>query len=466
MNVSLSDGISVPALRRFLRNTAADGMRLRAFRLYRKGETASVTFPPYTPEDRMHVYSLSKSFTSLCVGIAWDKGLLSPDERMVDLFPDKLPETVSDRLAAMTLGDVLSMRSGHSACPLGLMRFSDDPIRTFLALPVVYEPGTVFVYSSGGTCACGAAVERRSGMKLNDFMTEYLLAPLGIEKPRVLTCADGTHAGGIGIFLEPDALFRTGMLLLRGGVYGGKRVVSEEYCRLATSRIADTGGNGTPDWTAGYGYQFWRNVRGGFRCDGAFGQLCVVLPEEDTVFAVQAETDSMQRELDRIYELLDEVLGEERSNAEELEKDVREYNAIPPCGAEIEKEVLLESNPTQVGKVSLKTGDGRLQVTFFAPYGEQTLLAGDGEWLESRPMLRFCNPSIRSIDPHAGWIETLNVRSCFTVENGDVVVKCLHTDTPHTQTFRFEKDALRVTAWPGDLPEGIGVIPFRKEENA
>ena len=462
MSISWSGGINTPALRRFLRDTAADGIKLRAFRLYRKGETVSATFEPFTPEDRMHLYSLSKSFTSLCVGIAEDLGLLSTDERMIDIFPDKAPETVSENLALMTLGDVLSMQSGHKKCHLDQMLRSEDAVKTFLAMPVVYRPGTTFVYSTGGTCVCGAAVERRSGMKLADFMMKYLFAPLGIERPRVLTTADGTHTGGVGIFLEPDALLKLGMLMLRGGEYEGKRIVSERYCRKATSPIADNSCNGTPDWVAGYGYQFWCNARSGFRGDGAYGQLCVVLPEEDTVFALQAEASSMQAEMDHIYELIGDVLQKDSSEQKELEADVRGYYAVSPCDAKIDKTLLLSPNPTEADSVRLTTENGLLKVVFSTAYGEQTLLAGDGKWVESTPMLRYCNPSINLLDPHFGQIEILRLRSSFTVEGDSVLITAKHPDTPHTQYFRFDSDALRISAFLGDLHPGVKEIPYRE----
>ena len=66
-------------------------------------------------------------------------------------------------------------------------------------------------------------------------------------------------------------------------------------------------GNGTPDWCAGYGYQFWMNRRGGFRGDGAFGQLCVVLPENGIAAAVTAECTNMSAELDALWLLLENL---------------------------------------------------------------------------------------------------------------------------------------------------------------
>lgn len=457
MSILYSQGCSAEPIRAYLDLCARDGVSLRSFRLYRKGKTVSADFAPHRAGDRMHLYSLSKSFTSTAVGIAQDLGLLRVEERMLDIFPECAPPEISENLAAMTLGDALSMQSGHAVCHLDQMLFSEDGIRTFLAMPVVYRPGTTFVYSTGCTCACGAAVEKRSGMKLNDFLQTHLFSKLGIERPRALCLADGRHCGGIGVFLSADDVFKFGKMLLQGGVYEGQRVVSEEWIRRATAPIADNSNNGTPDWIVGYGYQFWRNARGGFRGDGAYGQLCVVLPEEDTVFVQLAEAGNMQAELTNIYTFLD-ALDQSSGDAGELSEEV--HPALPggkPNGANC---YTYAENPAGLHSASLTVGtDGVLTVRFETAYGVQLLRAGSGKWVESSPMLRYCNPSINQLDPHFGRIEELHLRSSFAVEGDAVRVVCRHSDTPHTQTFLFAPDALRISAVLGDLHPQVKEIP-------
>lgn len=455
MGIAWTNGCNTASILRYIENTTKDGVALRSFRMYRKGETIRADFPPHKSGDRMHLYSLSKSFTSTAVGIAQDMGLLHVDEKMLDIFPDCAPAEVSDYLAEMTLGDVLSMQSGHAVCHLNQMRFSANAVKTFLAMPVVHKPGTTFVYSTGGTCVCGAAVERRSGMKLNGFMDKYLFSKLGIEKPQVITLADGTHCGGTGIYLSADDLLRFGMMMLHGGEYEGRRIVSKAWCDRAVQKIADNSCNGTPDWVAGYGYQFWRNARGGFRGDGAYGQLLLVLPEEDTVFALQAEAGGMQTEVDRIYELLDSVEGRDISMQKELEHAVETYNAAPKTGNTVCKTYAYAENPAEIECAHLSTEDGVLTVRLQTKYGMQILRAGDGEWVESAPMLRYCNPSINQLDPHFGHIEVLSLRSRFETDGDTVRVIAKHPDTPHTQTFVFAPDALSMSVYLGDLHAGV-----------
>ncbi len=461
MQLSFSDGCSANAIRQYIENTPKDGTSLRAFRLYRKGETVSATFTPYRAEDRMHLYSLSKSFTSISVGIAQDMGLLNVNERMLDIFPECAPVEISENLASMTLGDVLSMQSGHEVCHLGQMRFSADAVKTFLAMPVVYKPGTKFVYSTGGTCVCGAAVEKRSGMKLNDFMDAYLFSKLGIQKPDVICTADGHHCGGTGIHLSADDILKFGMMVLHNGVYEGKRIVSEDWCRKATQKIADNSSNGSPDWVAGYGYQFWRNARGGFRGDGAYGQLLIILPEEDTVFVQLAEATDMQAEVTRIYELLDAIEG---SSTQE-EKDALTQSAQAVGKALSTDKRVNETHsfaPNMAGLRSASlTDDGKkLTVRFETEYGTQILTAGNGFWTECHLMLRCCNASITQLDPHFGWIEKLHFYASYTVDQDGVRILAKHADTPHTQTFLFAPDALRLSTNVGTLHPDATTVSY------
>ncbi len=454
MSVTFSSGVNTKAIRRFVARLRESGATPRAFHVSVKGKTASAVFPPYRSDEGMHLYSLSKSFTSVCVGIAEEMGLLSTDERMIDIFPDKLPETVSENLAEMRLGDVLSMQSGHAVCHMDAMRFSDDALRTFFAMPVVYKPGTTFVYSTGGTAACGAAVARRAGMPLRDFMNEHVFVPLGIENRPPLCCADGTHCGGTGLFVSEDELFRFGTMLLNNGVYQGKRIVSEEYLKRATSPIADNSGNGTPDWVVGYGYQFWRNARGGFRGDGAYGQFCIVWPEENAVFTLEESSSNLQGTVDDMFELMSDLLKDDPSEASELEKDVDSFYDMPeyddlPAYAKYE----YEDNIVKIRSAEFLPEKDGLRIRFETAYGTQSVLAGNGCWLESRPMLRMCKPGLITLDPHLGRIEAFHLRSALKKTDGGWAVVCRHIDTPHTQVLLFSRDGLRMASDGNLLPE-------------
>ncbi|MBR5263270.1 MAG: hypothetical protein IKV50_01100, partial [Clostridia bacterium] len=250
-----------------------------------------------------------------------------------------------------------------------------------------------------------------------------------------------------------------GMLMKNKGVYNGVRVVSEEWCDMAVQPIADNSCNGTPDWVAGYGYQFWVNAESGFRGDGAFGQLCVILPEEDTVFALQAEAGNMQIEIDRIYAMLKNIDEADLSAEAALLAEVETHYQTQKASPVEEKTVTFTPNEAGLLSATLKTEGDVLRVRLETEYGVQTLMAGNGCWVDCAPMLRYCNPSINALDPHFGLIEQLSLRCAYETEGDTVKVICKHPDTPHTQVFSFEKDALRLSANYGGLR--ISEIAYR-----
>ena len=210
-------GVTKSALAAFIRRAHAGGVDIHALSYRKNGKPpAELALPPYSFDQRAPLYSLSKSFTSIAVGIAADEGLLREDEKIADIFPDKLPADAPEAVREARLCDLLSMQSGHGVCALADM-LEGDPIVKFLQAPMPHKPGTTFLYSTGATCICAAAVERRAGVSLTDYLEERLFRPLGIAKPFWKTL-NGVTLGGVGLYLsaaEPRALRRNAALRRR-----------------------------------------------------------------------------------------------------------------------------------------------------------------------------------------------------------------------------------------------------------
>lgn len=67
---------------------------------------------PYLSESRQLLFSMTKSFTSLAIGIAMDQKLLSSDDFFMWFFPDKMPEHPHPNLRKMRIKHLLSMPCG------------------------------------------------------------------------------------------------------------------------------------------------------------------------------------------------------------------------------------------------------------------------------------------------------------------------------------------------------------------
>ena len=177
---------------------------------------------------RRNIYSASKSFTAAAVGIAQKEGLLSVDERLVDAFPDDLPETVSDNLQKATVRDLLTMCLGQeTAALMGTQRpyyKETDWVKLSLSRPFVYEPGTKFVYNNVGPYLAGILVQRRAGCDLLSYLQPRMLDPLGI--PRTMWEPDrlGNTMGAVYNPLDPPATI---------ALMGGRLKLGADYVRTA-----------------------------------------------------------------------------------------------------------------------------------------------------------------------------------------------------------------------------------------
>lgn len=267
--------------------------------------------------DKPHaMHSVSKSFTATAVGMAVDDGLLKVTDKLVDFFPDKLPEEVSDNLKAVTVHDLLTMNCGQET--EARFRGSDDWAASFLAHPFVHEPGTWYCYNSLGTYMLSAIVQQLTGQKVLDYLTPRLFEPLHIEIPAWEESPQGINAGGWGLQLKTEDMAKFGQLFLQKGVWNGKRLISEAWVEEASKYQVPSVPAGTrPDQAAqrgltpenctfmlGYGYQMWRCPDNAYRADGARGQYIMIIPDSDAVIAVTADTANLQAEQNLIYEYL------------------------------------------------------------------------------------------------------------------------------------------------------------------
>ena len=277
----------------------------------------------FVPDTAHVLHSVSKTFTSTAVGFAISEGLLSLDDKIVDLFQDSVPENASDTLKRVTVRNLLTMNSGHGTDPTRIIRNEDgDWIRGFMEWPLEYEPGTCYCYNSLGTYLLSAAVQKVTGQKIVDYLDTRLWQPLGIEKPKWQESPAGINTGGWGLYLHTEDLAKMGLCILNGGKFGKKQVIPAEWvaemsanqvpsCPAGTNemKMRESGVDpATSDWLQGYGYQMWRCRHNAFRADGAYGQYILVLPEQDAVVAVTANIGDMQEELNLIWDNILPVL--------------------------------------------------------------------------------------------------------------------------------------------------------------
>ncbi len=286
---------------------------------------AEATWAPYERELPTAMYSVSKSFTSIAVGLAVDEGRLSIDDLVVDLLPALAPERPSAHLAALQVRHLLTMTTGHAVEPPFDV---EDWARAALAAELRYEPGTHWMYNTPATHLLSQIVQTLTGERLLDYLKPRLFDPLGFHAPEWEQSPAGVDAGGFGLSIRPEELAVFGQLLLQRGSWEGTQLVPAEWIDAATSRqVANSPGVG--DWSQGYGFQFWRCRHGAYRGDGAFGQYVVVIPEFDAVVAITGGVPDMQPPLDAIWDALLPAF-----DTEEHPVDLGETTPIPAIDGE------------------------------------------------------------------------------------------------------------------------------------
>jgi CubicO group peptidase (beta-lactamase class C family) len=347
---------------------------------------------PFTA-DRPHLlYSLTKSFTSTAVGLAIADGLLSLDDRVVDVLPERVPAGIPEQARRLTVHHLLSMTAGHGADSLteAWELEPGDLVKGFLRVPFTEPEGTRHTYDNTTTYVLARMVERVTGRELPEFLHERLFEPMGVGHSEWDRVAGGASFGFHGLHLTTEAVAAFGELLLRGGRWGDRQLVPRDWVELATGRHIATRPPGDADFLCGYGYQFWRS-RYGFHGNGSFGQMCVVVPSHDLVVAVTGANSQAQVIHDAIRECL--LPGTDRQGSagedEILAGRLRRLSLVPPPGlfdpgrsvkAVVEPTVLPEGTVVVVDPVD---GGWLLRLGSLLE-----IVTGHGEWRESRPLGR------------------------------------------------------------------------------
>lgn len=240
-----------------------------------------------TDRSLANLKSASKTLISILIGIAIDRGhLAGVEQQIAPLFPDEFSDASSLK-KSITLGDLLSMRSGLETTSnrnYGRWVQSRNWISHILSRPMVDVPGGQMIYSSGNTHLLSAILTRTTGMNTLDFARRYMARPLGVSLPAWPQDPQGIYFGGNDMLLTPRAMIKVGDLYRCGGVVDGLQVVSrswvyESWIPRTVSRYS----------RRQYGYGWWIRLLNGhptYYAWGYGGQYIYVIPDLDAVIVV------------------------------------------------------------------------------------------------------------------------------------------------------------------------------------
>jgi len=296
-------GMDSQKLTEMLATIKEKNMNIHSFLVIRNGYLVSESyFRGYQQDTKHDMQSAGRSFTSTLVGIAIDKGYIDGvDHRVLEFFPERTFANLDAQKEAMTLEDVLTMRSGlewqETADTRNAQQRSPDWVQFLLDLPVVAPPGSKWSYCSGCSHILSAILHETTGMNPRDFAEQYLFKPLHISDVNWMVDPAGIPYGAGGFDLTPRDMAKLGYLFLRNGQWDGQQIVSSEWVKKAAQRYAGV------DEHFGYGYH-WFTVTSlggyaGYAALGTGGQIILVVPELDLVIVTTARTE------ESIFELID-----------------------------------------------------------------------------------------------------------------------------------------------------------------
>lgn len=325
-----SEGISSRHLLHFLDELAGGrDLYMHGVTILRHGKVlCEAAFGSQDLRAAKYTFSACKSVTSLAVGLLVGDGKLSLDEKAEDIFGTK---AVPRHLRELTVEDLLTMRSGVLFSEAEALT-ETDWVRRFFSSTQRGEPGGEFAYNSLNTYILSAIVRLRGGKSMSELLQERLFAPMGITNAHWETCPMGIEKGGWGLYIRQEDMAKLAQLVLDGGIWKGKRLLSKAYLDKALTPHA------TPPASIGdfnYGYQIWvGRHENTFLFNGMLGQNALCFRDSGIIVVSNAGEDTDFQE-SRYFEIVSRYFGggfpdslpEDPEAARALEEAVRGCSA-------------------------------------------------------------------------------------------------------------------------------------------
>lgn len=300
-----SVGIASDWIINFLDKLKAQELPLHSAIIMRHGKIcAEAYYAPYTADTLHRMFSITKSFVSMAIGLLESEGKISLDDHIVDYFPEKQPENGPYKYTAMlTIRDMLAMTTCHNQTTYKMPGVTDW-VGSFFTVPPTHVPGTNFSYDTSSTHTLGALVEKLTGMELLDYLRSRCLDDMDFSKNAyILKDPNGVSLGGSGLCATPMDILKFIVLIANDGKWNDKQLLPAEYVRSARSKHSDTyAKQGTLEELQGYGYQIWLTRNGGYVLFGMGGQLAMYVPDKDIFMVTTADAQGRQGGVQLIYE--------------------------------------------------------------------------------------------------------------------------------------------------------------------
>ncbi len=286
-------GISSETILGYIKILEESNLNTHSLILARGNNIISEThYAPFDRNFKHRMYSVSKSFVGIAIGLLIDDGKISLDDKFISYFPEYLTdENCDEELSEMTIRDTLTMSTCQTVLKNWFYSGTNDRLELYFNKKHKYLSQTIWEYDSPGSYMLGSIVERITGKPFLDFMKERFLSDIGFsDDAYCIKCPGGHSFSDSGVMCTTYDLLLFARFVMNNGAWNGKQYMSADYVKDATSYIVANNHYGAVSYsTLGYGYHIWQSYDGGFSFLGMGDQLAICDRARDFIMVINSD---------------------------------------------------------------------------------------------------------------------------------------------------------------------------------
>ena len=269
----------------------------------------------FEQEKVTNIRSISKTMTSLALGIAISKGYFKKgvETYIMPYFDDVIitNKTNQKYLEKIQIKHLITLTFGIDAQILNerhieTLEEGTDLLKFALNYPIKYKAGTFFFYSNAPTYLLSVIIEKEVGIKLSKFFQKAVIDKLNITSFDWVESKQHHTMGCTGIKMLPSDLHKLGKLFLNNGVYNNEQIIPIEWLKeMSTLKVLTPnkfdGSRALSKY--GYGYNLWLCKNGIYYHDGSGGQYMIVIPSKNILITTTGNQKDMKPITDCIRKL-------------------------------------------------------------------------------------------------------------------------------------------------------------------
>ncbi|MBQ2714991.1 MAG: beta-lactamase family protein [Clostridia bacterium] len=325
-----SQGLESKYIADYLSLLERRGMYMHGLLFARHGKIIGEYYwKPFNKDFCHRMYSETKSFVAIAIGLLVDEGKISLDDKIYPFFEDKIEGELPRFVEELTVRNLLMMKTAGQTLGAYDVGELDREKLYFKNKHHNRMPGTLWEYDSNGSQILSCIVERLTGESLLDYLKRKIFDKIGtFQTAQVLKTYGGRSWGDSAMVCTPRDILSFAQFLLQKGNWEGEQLLSESYVKDATSKLSDNHySHFDYPFNKGYGYQIWKTERDGFAFLGMGDELTICIPEKDFIMVCTADhqgTGDIYRDV-IVWELFDKIIDnlkevEVEKNEEEIER--------------------------------------------------------------------------------------------------------------------------------------------------